>query len=464
MDESDFILEPLIKTNQYDIIKTLIDNGMDSSNPELFLYSARAGSYEICKIILDNIYLMDKSIWDIKKQEFFILTLKNALILSTQCGNIQLANLLLEHGAKATIHSLKESAKNGNLDIVKKFLELELVDEEDVSFFESVRENHIEIMELFLKKGLFHDYNKDDALYISAQQGYLDMVNILLNYGAEDKNHKVLSIAASNGNMNLLKKLINNGMYITPRVLVNACINGHIDIVLYLLEKTEIDIHAKNDEPFREAAKNGHINIVKLLLEHGANQSADNDWALRWACDGGKIDVVELLLKAGSQVHYDNDWAIRCSAGKGYIKIVELLIEYGGDIHSNNEECLLESVVRGHLEMLQFLYKNGGDININDGKLLGLAIEKNHIEIVKYLLDRNINVNANGGFPLKFAATNGLFEIVKILIEKGADINAENGYALRKSGANCHFNIVKYLIDNGANINVENPKPLTRAK
>jgi ankyrin repeat protein len=59
------------------------------------------------------------------------------------------------------------------------------------------------------------------------------------------------------------------------------------------------------------ASRNGHVEVLKLLLDHGANVHAISDWTLRWASQNGHVDVVKLLLDHGADVHADNDCAIR---------------------------------------------------------------------------------------------------------------------------------------------------------
>ena len=69
--------------------------------------------------------------------------------------------------------------------------------------------------------------------------------------------------------------------------------NGHTEIVKLLLE-AGADVHAKNDGPLRLASENGHTEVVKLLLDAGTNFHADNK-ALRWARRKGHTEVVKLL-------------------------------------------------------------------------------------------------------------------------------------------------------------------------
>ncbi len=52
-------------------------------------------------------------------------------------------------------------------------------------------------------------------------------------------------------------------------MLRNAVNKGHEDIVRYLISK-EADVKAWNNDPIRTAAENGHLGIVKLLVEAGA--------------------------------------------------------------------------------------------------------------------------------------------------------------------------------------------------
>ena len=85
----------------------------------------------------------------------------------------------------------------------------------------------------------------------------------------------------------------------------NACYQGHLEIVKYLLTSAELtehaDIHSRNDLGFRSACLAGHLEIVKYLLtspeltEH-ANIHAENDLGFIWACRYGRLEVVKYLI------------------------------------------------------------------------------------------------------------------------------------------------------------------------
>ncbi len=45
------------------------------------------------------------------------------------------------------------------------------------------------------------------------------------------------------------------------------------------------------------AAHSGHLDVVKYLVERGANIHARDDWSLGWAAQNGHISVVHYFLE-----------------------------------------------------------------------------------------------------------------------------------------------------------------------
>jgi len=82
----------------------------------------------------------------------------------------------------------------------------------------------------------------------------------------------------------------------------------------------------------QQAAYYGHTEVVKLLLEQGADVHAENDYALRWAAINGHTKVVKLLLEQGADVHVRDDLALRCAAEYGHTEVVKLLEKYMNNI------------------------------------------------------------------------------------------------------------------------------------
>lgn len=59
------------------------------------------------------------------------------------------------------------------------------------------------------------------------------------------------------------------------------------------------------------ASGNGYLELVRLLLERGADVHAYNDLALRWASRMGHLDIVKLLLERGANVHANGGSALK---------------------------------------------------------------------------------------------------------------------------------------------------------
>lgn len=49
------------------------------------------------------------------------------------------------------------------------------------------------------------------------------------------------------------------------------------------------------NEMLKWSSRYGYTEIVKLLLENGADVHADNDYALEWSSSNGHTEVVKLL-------------------------------------------------------------------------------------------------------------------------------------------------------------------------
>ena len=76
--------------------------------------------------------------------------------------------------------------------------------------------------------------------------------------------------------------------------LIETSYKGHIDVIKHLVE-SGADIHANTDKALRVASMYGHLNIVEYLVENGADVHAKDDDALRWASHYNHLDVVHYL-------------------------------------------------------------------------------------------------------------------------------------------------------------------------
>lgn len=81
---------------------------------------------------------------------------------------------------------------------------------------------------------------------------------------------------------------------------------------------------------FVVAARDGHTEIMELLLEAGADIHAWKDVALRCASETGQVEAVRLLLSNGADAHASDDDALRIAEEQGHKEIAALLREWRG--------------------------------------------------------------------------------------------------------------------------------------
>lgn len=86
------------------------------------------------------------------------------------------------------------------------------------------------------------------------------------------------------------------GRLAAGRLLCTASADGAVRIVKGLLA-AGVPANANNNEPIYVASRNGHVDVVRLLLADARVWPDDNDKAaLLGACSAGHTEVVQLLL------------------------------------------------------------------------------------------------------------------------------------------------------------------------
>jgi len=83
--------------------------------------------------------------------------------------------------------------------------------------------------------------------------------------------------------------------------ICEASYYGHLEIVKFLVENGA-DICARNNDPVCWAATNSHFEIVKFLFENGVNTSAQNYLSIRIASLNNNLKLIKFLL-----VQHEND-------------------------------------------------------------------------------------------------------------------------------------------------------------
>jgi len=146
-----------------------------------------------------------------------------------------------------------------------------------------------------------------------------------------------------------------------------AARNGELEVVK-LLVRFSAEINAKNERaetPLHLASYGGHMSVVDLLCREGADIDAattTGESALYLAAGRGATSVVQLLLSHGANMEANCKWssptALAIAAHVGNAETVELLISRGanGLVRSSFGDALENMVTTGNKDLVKRLY------------------------------------------------------------------------------------------------------------
>ena len=219
-------------------------------------------------------------------------------------------------------------------------------------------------------------------------------------------------------------------------------------------EGTRLDTGRRS--PLAYAAGNGHTQIVKKLLDLGADPNAPEECSTRGralfeSCAGNHLETSRLLLEYGADPNAGVDSSGSC------LTIVEFK-------HPNSAKKM-QNLLRSHgATKPSFAMTDQelgdvikiGDISIQDDQFLHELIGRDNLELINLFVKRFENIGEllqltdiwGGNYPKNRA-------IISVLIEKGLNINKPNWVGrtfLHKCAEEDDVNTADILLEFGANI------------
>lgn len=264
--------------------------------------------------------------------------------------------------------------------------------------------------------------------------------------------------------------------------LIKAAHRGYLESVRTLVWVDRADVNAQRGEesggstPLVNASQNGHLEIVKFLIGHGADVNKpikEGITALMVASQSGHSLVAQFLIEHGADVLKRSAvrglTAIFLAAERGHIDVVNLLIAADAYVNvareDNGDRPMIVAAKRGNVEILISLIAADAKINVHrtdHGATPLMAASMNgHLPAVRVLLTAEANPNAkstvDGTTSAFMAAQNGHVEILRELIRWEADVNIattdDDSSPLTQAVWKGHAECVKVLLANGADIN-----------
>lgn len=287
--------------------------------------------------------------------------------------------------------------------------------------------------------------------------------------------------AASKNDLSTVQSLLNRGVAVdsrkdgnlrNPTPLNIAAQYGHDEVVRLLLERgADVNQGAGiAQDPLLLAAIHQHTSTVKMLLAQGA------DRRLHFAALQGDMPTVKACLAQGTDVNgrrHENRTPLHLAVLSGDEATLERLIAHEADINAQDSRAytpLMTALEQDQLIAFQVLLDDGGRINPQQAvsNLLHEAARFNAINITEWLVGAGYSVNepdSNNETPLHFAATTGSAAVANFLIQNGAELDVANTSRgqtpLHLAILNERVDLVQLLVDGGADINVSDKSGAT---
>ncbi|KXS14498.1 ankyrin repeat protein, partial [Gonapodya prolifera JEL478] len=121
-------------------------------------------------------------------------------------------------------------------------------------------------------------------------------------------------------------------------------------------------------------------------------------FALKHAAEKESFEILKILLEAGADVHSGNGELLRLAAQNGRRDIVRLLLDWGADpgvCDTNSRSALDMASEKGHCSVIRLLLNfDPGVCDTNSRSALDMASEKGHCSVIRLLLNFWMDVNA----------------------------------------------------------------------
>lgn len=224
-------------------------------------------------------------------------------------------------------------------------------------------------------------------LHFAIRGGNVDLIRYLIDERgadldtvcASEEGQEVLHFTITDGNLGMVKYIAENGGETMMdaegesdlRPLHLACLEGHSEIIRYLVEEHKADVNARDDDGWTSmhyTCLYGNLETVRFLVE---DYDAETDFAEvdGWtplhcaATNKGHVDVVRYLLEEqncdrDALVKKVNQNALHLAASEGSLNVVKYLVEEQGfdvnELSSDGDNSFLLAATYGQLEITRY--------------------------------------------------------------------------------------------------------------
>lgn len=269
----------------------------------------------------------------------------------------------------------------------------------------------------------------------------------------------------------LLASRANIEAYNTKGTALNCAVEeGHTELVIKLLAAGASTKHDSWTNLFLAAAKQGHQQILKILIEQ--NPKGAEKLLIR-AAKLGELSILSALLPEGLAPYENLNLALSHAAVNHNVEATKLLISKG----ASGSASLLRLLQKGFIQAAKTLVGLGAALPTDCSDklcLLNFFILSDNLTDAQALINEGINPdqkNESGQTPLMFAVSSGKKAHAKMLLDAHANPNAVdyNGNTpLLHAILHGKQDLVRFLLDQNTELPVTTPgnlfSPLMQAR
>lgn len=277
---------------------------------------------------------------------------------------------------------------------------------------------------------------------LAASIGFSEIVEMLhergVNIDFQNAIGKTPLMIALENDANIFKVL--SDYSVTRRFHVNS--ESTVDYLIHNCTDLEL-LDYEGNSALYHAAYSGNIKAVRQMLEFEFNVDTINlegmTPLLGSLQKNGNEEIVKLLLDAGANFAIADKVgisAIHVAATLGFTRTVEFLLDAGADVNQAIPEkgttALMMALLTNHLDTALLLIHRGANKFAKDqvASTIHIASMQGFTDIVGLILDEKpdeINcLTEDRNTPLHLAASYNHFSIIKFLLKRGADTTIIN--------------------------------------
>ncbi|KAL9643595.1 hypothetical protein ABK040_010207 [Willaertia magna] len=389
---------------------------------------------------------------------------------------------------------LHYAVANNKKDVIEYYLkmkfDLSLLYSEDVlgrtPIDECCSTQNWELLKLLITKcNADVNYIAKDGLTLINRYSYLnnmEIVDKLIGLKAKPNTtdrfgNTAIHWAVSANSKELVKYFMDKKLSVNDQNLQgNTCLHicayiGNLEIAELILSEKKVVVNQLNNQkrtPLQEAASRGHVALIELLINKGANiHQEDNNGmtALQIALNEEQQDTALVLLRFGSNVDRKFVGYVRDDTVGDSIYALSTRGAIYKAINPGYNTILQQAICCKYTEVVKEMTKKK-ELKLEERDENGFtpllnAIKIQNIEMVDFLLRAGADVNAfdekGKNSPILLASALGNVDICNLLLSNKASLNEvsdveENKSALHNACKNGSIEVVKKLLENEANI------------